>query len=165
MRPLSFCTALSLLFSTTAFALDPMPITSGNMGKPMMAKPMPDKVEDNRQIVPLTEAERAVVAAEMRQMLASIQGVTDGLARGDKQAVTDAASKSGMAMMQEVPSPIRMKFPEPFVQMGMASHKAFDQITRDAKTAKGSGPILKLLSEAMQNCVACHATYRFAPPK
>jgi hypothetical protein len=31
-------------------------------------------------------------------------------------------------MMQELPSQIRVKFPEPFTQMGMASHKVFDQI-------------------------------------
>jgi len=49
--------------------------------------------------------------------------------------------------------------------MGMASHKLFDRIAREAKTAKGPAPILKLLSESMQNCVACHATYRFAPAK
>jgi hypothetical protein len=64
----------------------------------------------------------------MRQMLASVQGITDGLALGDMQAMVEAASKSGGSMMQELPSQIRVKFPEPFTQMGMASHKVFDQI-------------------------------------
>ncbi len=164
MRLPDLCAVLALSFSTATFAQDPMPMRGGNMGKPMTGKPMPEKVEDNRQIIPLTEAERAIVAAEMRQMLASVQGVTDGLARGDRQAVVDAASKSGMAMMQEVPSPIRMKFPAPFTQLGMASHQVFDRIAREAKTAKGSAT-LKQLSEALQSCIACHATYRFAPPK
>ena len=165
MRPFIFCAVLVLSVPATAFAIDPMPSGSGNMGKPMMGKPMPEKVEDNRQIIPLTEAERAIVAAEMRQMLASVQGVTDALARGDKQAVVDAASRSGMVMMQEVPAQIRMKFPESFMQLGMASHKVFDRIAQETKTVKNPGPTLKLLSEAMQNCVACHASYRFAPPK
>lgn len=80
-------------------------------------------------------------------------------------STVNATSKSGMTTMHDVPSPICMKFPEPFVQMGMASHRAFDQIARDAKTANGSGPILQLLAEASQNHVACHATYRFAPPR
>lgn len=160
MHPFMFCAVLVLSFPTAAFAMDPIPITTGNMGKPM-----PAKVEDSRQIIPLTEAERAIVATEMRQMLASVQGVTDALARGDKQAVVDAASKSGMVMMQEVPAQIRMKFPEPFMQMGMASHKVFDRIAQETKTVKNPGPTLKLLSEAMQNCIACHASYRFAPPK
>jgi hypothetical protein len=76
----------------------------------------------------LTEAEITIVAEEMRQMLASVQGITDGLALGDMQAMVEAASKSGGSMMQELPSQSRVKFPEPFTQMGMASHKVFDQI-------------------------------------
>lgn len=165
MRLLSRCAVLVLLFPMATIAQDAMPMGGGHMDKPMMGKPMPAGVEDNRQIIPLTEAERAIVAAEMRQMLASVQGVTDGLARGDMQAVVEAASKSGMTMMQEVPSQIRMKFPQPFSQMGMASHAAFDRIARETKTIKEPAPILKQLSVAMQNCVACHATYRFAPPR
>lgn len=92
-------------------------------------------------------------------------GVTDGLARGDMQAVVGAASQSGMVMMQELPSQIRMKFPMPFSQMGMASHKAFDQITQETINLKDNAPVLKQLSVAMQNCVACHAAYRFSSPK
>ncbi len=155
-----FCAILIVLFSTTTFAQDMRPMAGGNTGKAM-----PEKVDDNRQIVPLTEAERVIVAAEMRQMLASIQGITDGLARGDMQAVVGSASKSGMVMMQELPSQIRMKFPAPFSQMGMATHKAFDQIAQGTKTIKDPAPVLKQLSGAMQNCIACHASYRFASPK
>ncbi|MGO9984452.1 MAG: hypothetical protein ACLPIX_09620 [Rhodomicrobium sp.] len=131
----------------------------------MPAKPMSEKVEDNRRIVPLSEAESALVAAKMRQMLASIQGVTDGLARGDMQAVGLAASQSGMSMMQDLPAEVRAKFPPPFMQMGMASHKAFERIAQEAAGDKNSETILKQLSSGTQFCVACHAAYRFAPPK
>lgn len=165
MRLLKLYAVIALVFPTVSLAQGPMS-GGGNMGMPMMgAKPMPENVNDTRQVIPLTEPERALVVADMRQMLASVQGVADGLARGDKQAVAEAASRSGMTMMQELPAPIRMKFPPPFSQMGMASHQLFDRITREAGTAKGPAPILKLLSESMQSCVACHATYRFAPPK
>lgn len=151
---------LALLLSTTTFAQDLVPMAGGNMGTPV-----PEKVKDSRQIVPLTEEERSIVAAEMRQMLASVQGVTDGLSRGDMQTVIEAASKSGVVMMQELPSQIRMKFPAPFSQMGMASHKAFDRIARETKSIKDPLPVLKQLSVGMQSCIACHAAYRFAPPK
>jgi len=157
--------ALSLVFiysSVSAQNMQPMP---GHMGGPMMGQAMPQKVDDNRQVVPLTEPEIALVMAQMRQMLASVQGVTDGLARGDMPAVVAAASKSGMAMMQGVPMQIRRKFPPAFAQMGMASHRAFDQIARDAGASGDTTPILKLLSESTQSCVACHASYRFLPPK
>lgn len=165
MRMPMICTIITVLFSTTSFAQDMMPKAGGNMGHPMTANAMPEKGDDTRQIVPLTEAERAIVAAEMRQMLASVQGITDGLARDDLQAVVGAASKSGMAMMQQVPMQIRMKFPAPFSQMGMASHQAFDRIARETKSIKDPAPVLKQLSAGMQSCVACHSTYRFAPTK
>jgi hypothetical protein len=145
-----------MFFSTLAEAQDPM---GGSQ------KPLPQIAGDNRQIVPLTEAERTLVTAEMRQMLASIQGITDGLARGDAQAVIDAASKSGMSMMQEVPAQIRMKFPTPFAQLGMASHKMFDQIAQETKSVKDPAPVLRLISDGMQNCIACHASYRLVSPK
>jgi len=165
MRLTNFCAVLTLLFSTATFAQDMMPMTSGSMAKPMMGKPMPGKVEDNREIVPLTKSEITIVDEEMRQMLASVQGITDGLALRDVHSVVEAASQSGGTMMQELPSQIRMKFPEPFTQMGMATHKAFDQIAQETKNIKDPAPVLKLLSTATQNCVACHATYRFASPK
>jgi hypothetical protein len=163
MRLSNLCALFTLLFSTTAFAQDMMP--GGSMGKSMTDKPMPEKVEDTRQVVPLTETEITIVAAEMRQMLASVQGIADGLALGDLKTVTEAASRSGSAMMKELPAQIRMKFPESFTQMGMATHKAFDQIAQETKSIKDPVPVLTQLSTATQSCVACHATYRFAPPK
>jgi hypothetical protein len=169
MRLSRLCAILALLLPTAIIAQDRMPMANNDMEKNMtgnpMAVPMPLTAIESRKIVPLTEAEKAVVAAEMRQMLASVQGVTDGLARGDMAAVAEAAAKSGVMMMQQVPAPIRMKFPAPFAQMGMAAHRAFDRIAQEAKTAKDPAPILTQLSEGMQNCVACHATYRFAPAR
>ncbi|MEQ1592556.1 MAG: hypothetical protein ABL892_09235 [Thiobacillaceae bacterium] len=165
MRLPMLFTILTLSFPATLFAQDMMPKVGGNMGQPMTSDAMPENGEDTRQIVPLTETERRMVAAEMRQMLASVQGITDGLARGNLQVVIEAASKSGMAMMQHVPMQIRMKFPAPFSQMGMASHQAFDRIAKETKSIKDPAPVLKQLSAGMQSCIACHATYRFAPPK
>lgn len=162
MRSLEICAVLALGLSTASLARAEMP--PGSMGMPG-GKPMPVNASDTREPVHLTAEERALLAANMRQMLASVQGVTAALARGDRKAVAEAAAKSGMTMMQELPVQIRMKFPPAFAQMGMASHKLFDRIAREAGTAKGSAPILKILSESMQNCVACHAAYRFAPAK
>jgi len=154
-----------LLFSTSTFAQGMMPKATGGMDKQMTFKPMPEKVEDGREIITLTEAEKAIVMEQMRQMLSSVQGITDGLAQGDSQAVLESASLSSPSMMQDLPSQIRMKFPEPFSQMGMATHMAFAQISKEAKDIKNPVPILKQLSEAIQNCDACHATYRFVLPK
>ncbi len=79
------------------------------------------------------------------------------------EAVGIAASRSGMVMMQELPSQIRAKFPQAFAQMGMASHKAFDQIAQESKAEKKPAVVLKQLSASLQMCVSCHAIYRFGP--
>lgn len=159
------CAVFAVLFSLSTLAQAQMPMGGGHMNGPMAGPSSAAKVEDARQVIPLTEAEIAVVMAEMRQMLASIQGIVDGLARNDRQAVVDAASKSGMGMMRGVSPQIRMKFPASFRQMGMASHTAFDRIAAETESIKDPAPVLKLLSEGTQNCIACHATYRFAPPR
>jgi len=164
MRFSHLLAALALLSSMNIFAQEPMNMDN-NMGMSMKSQPMPKSVKDTRQIVPLTDPEKAIVMAQMRQMLASVQGIAEGLARGDLQTVVEAASRSGMAMMQGVPSQIRMKFPSAFAQMGMASHQTFDRIAQETKSIKDPTPVLKQLSDAMQNCIACHATYQFAPPK
>jgi len=80
------CTILALL------------LPSGSFAQNMPAKPVPEQAADGRYIVALTEAESALVAAKMRQMLASVQGVASGLALNGMKAVHDAASRSGMAM-------------------------------------------------------------------
>jgi hypothetical protein len=164
MRALGICAVLAVTFSMVGQVWAEMP--AGNMGMPMAGgKPMPANLSDTRTIVPLTEEERVRVVTDMRQMLANVQGIIDALARGDNKAVAQAASRNGMAMMQEMPAQIRMKFPPAFPKIGMPMHDLFDQIAREAETTKGSAHILKLLSESMQSCVACHATYRFASPK
>ncbi len=78
-------------------------VTTAICAQEMTNKAMPEKVADNRQIIRLTEAEQAIVAADMRQMLASVQGVFGDLAREDMQAVIDAASKSGMQRVNSEP--------------------------------------------------------------
>jgi cytochrome c556 len=155
-----FAMAGMVLFATLSYAQQNQ--MGGGMNKSMAEVPMPSKVEDGRQVVQLTEAERAIVVADMRQMLVNIEAMTAGLAAGDVQAVVSAASKNGDAMMRQLPSQVRAKFPAPFAQMGAASHKAFDQIAAETKSVKNPAPVLKQMSAAMQNCVACHATYRFS---
>ncbi len=138
---------------------------NGGMTKLMAEVAMPSKVEDTRQVVQLTDAEKAIVVADMRQMLVNIELMTAGLAASDTQAVVSAASKNGDAMMRQLPSQIRIKFPASFAQMGAASHKAFDQIAAETKSVKNPAPVLRQMSSAMQNCIACHATYRFGQSK
>jgi cytochrome c556 len=156
---------LTLAVSTLGFAQGPMQAAADNKGRSEMGKPMPENLSDQRQVVPLTEPERVLVAAKMRIMLTSVEGIAEGLAHGDTKAVVEAASRSGTHMMKELPAQIRKKFPPPFARLGMATHRLFDQIAHDTKSVKNPAPTLMRLGEAIQRCNACHAAYRFAPPK
>ncbi|MGA7180133.1 MAG: hypothetical protein WBX11_11155 [Thiobacillaceae bacterium] len=160
MRPFILSAVLALACSTIIYAHAKMPTAGGSMGSPM-----PTNVHDPRTIVPLTEPERILVQERMRQMLTSVEQVTDGVARGDAKAVSEAASRSGTVMMQTLPMQIRKKFPPPFVQMAKTTHQLFDQIAHETKSVESPGPTLKHLAEAIQGCNACHAAYRFAPVK
>jgi cytochrome c556 len=47
-------------------------------------------------------------------------------------------------------------------RLGFDTRQKFDDIAADAEKMKDSQRTIALLSAAMNNCVACHATYRFA---
>lgn len=154
------CVVLAVVASSTGFAQGVTSIGRDAV-MPVAAWSGPEGAADIRQIVRLTGAEKALVLDNMRQMLASVERVTDGLARGDKDAVARAASSSGMVMMKSLPSATRKKFPPAFTQLSSASHKAFDQIASEIQTDQDPKPVLKLLSQGLQACVACHSAYRF----
>ena len=75
------------------------------------------------------------------------------------------AKRCTLLLLLSVPAATRAKFPPPFAHMGTMVHQAFDRIATQTKSVKNPGPVLQQLSDAMQSCVACHVTYRFAPSK
>jgi hypothetical protein len=164
MRSLGIYAVLAVTLAMTSPVQAETP--TGKMDMPASdSKTMSANAADTREVVMLTQEERAQVLTRMRQMLVNVQEITAALARGDKKAVAQAASGNGAAMMQDMPQALHMKFPPAFPKMGMPMHQHFDQIAKEAGTAKSPAPILKLLSEGMQSCVACHAAYRFDSPK
>lgn len=48
--------------------------------------------------------------------------------------------------------------PGEFLQLGMATHQAFDTLA--ATASAGAGPAVARLARIASRCVACHATYR-----
>lgn len=115
---------------------------------------------DGRTAIVLAPGERALILAEMRAFVESIQQVTDGLAREDMETVVRAARKSGRAAQQQVPAPLMGKLPLAFKQLGLDTHQQFDQLALDAEQLGDPAHSLQQLGRLMQNCVACHATYR-----
>lgn len=115
---------------------------------------------DGRQAIVLNADERNLILAEMRTMLGSVQGVVDGIANKDMKRVAQAARLSGSAAAAQVPAGLMSKLPLGFKQLGHTAHQGFDEIVVGAESGEPEDMLLARLGERLNNCVACHATYR-----
>jgi hypothetical protein len=118
-------------------------------------------IEDGRVTVDLNAGERDLVLMEMRQFLESVQKITTGIAGDDMKLVADYARKAGKAAQGAVPGTLIGKLPLGFKKLGSDTHKKFDQLALDAEEFGDGDHALSQLSVLMQNCVGCHAAYRF----
>jgi len=115
---------------------------------------------DGRQAIKLSADEKNLILAEMRTMLGSVQGVVDGIASKDMKRVAQAARQSGSAAAAQVPASLMGKLPLGFKQLGHTAHQGFDEIVVGAESGEPEDMLLARLGERLNNCVACHATYR-----
>ena len=115
---------------------------------------------DERQALNLNQVERDLVLTEMRTFLSSVQTITEGLSKEDMSQVKKAARASGVLAQQEVPEALMKKLPLSFKKLGRDTHKKFDLLALDAEQLGDPQHTLQQLSELMNNCVACHNTYR-----
>jgi cytochrome c556 len=117
--------------------------------------------DDGRQAVMLTKDERNALLLEMRTWLQSSQGILEAASNKDFAAVIQSAKASGMGAEQGVPGSLFRKLPVEMKKLGFDTRGKFDDIAADAAQFKNSDHIVSKLSIAMNNCIACHATYRF----
>ena len=115
---------------------------------------------DNRLAIQLTPGEKDLVLAEMRAFLASVQQITHGVTTKDMQLIASSARRVGLAAQQSVPGSLMGKLPLSFKQLGRDTHAQFDVLALDAEQLEDEAHALAQLGTLMQNCVACHATYR-----
>ena len=118
--------------------------------------------EDGRQAVMLSKDERNALLLEMRNWLQSSQSILEAAAANDFVTVVESAKASGMGAEAETPGSLFRKLPAEMKALGFDTRKKFDGIAADAEKLKDIKHTVAQLSEAMNNCVACHATYRFA---
>ncbi|MDH5572648.1 MAG: hypothetical protein OEY89_12860 [Gammaproteobacteria bacterium] len=118
---------------------------------------------DGRQAIQLSDSERNLVLTEMRTFLSSAQAITLALTTEDMGQVAKAARIVGAAAQQAVPGSLIGKLPLEFKKLGFDTHQKFDQLALDAEQLGDREYTMKQLAELMNNCVACHATYRFEP--
>jgi cytochrome c556 len=119
-----------------------------------------ERAEDGRLSVALDPAERALMLREMRGFVAGLQGIVDGLARDDMQAVAAASRSMGMARAHDAPVAMMGKLPLEFKTLALGLHREFDVIAVDAEGVTMPKHTLGQLADALQKCVACHSTYR-----
>lgn len=117
--------------------------------------------DDGRQAVMLSKDERNALLLEMRTWLQSSQGILAAASEKDYAAVISSAKASGMGAEADTPGSLFRKIPLEMKKLGFDTRGKFDEIAADAAQYKDSNRIVSKLSVAMNNCIACHAMYRF----
>lgn len=114
---------------------------------------------DPRMDLGFTPGERAEFLAEMRQMLASIQGILQGIGTEDRGRIAEAARLSGNRMARATPESVREKLPQSFRDIGGPTHLLFEELAIRAETDEMDS-LARFTAELMNQCVACHAAFR-----
>ncbi len=136
-------------------------ISTGLMAYKFILSGSVEQSIDGRLAIQLTTSERDLVLTEMRTFLESVQQITQGMANNNFGAVTDAANRVGRAAQQGMPGTLIGKLPLEFKKMGFDTHAQFSQLALDAEQLGDGDHTLEQLATLLQNCVACHATYKF----
>jgi mono/diheme cytochrome c family protein len=119
-----------------------------------------DNPEDSRSTIVLESSEQALVLAEMRDFLHSVQKISQGIADNNPAAIAQAARHVGMTAVQAVPITLVGKLPDEFKKLGHNTHQAFDQLALDVEQMQDSNAAAAGLAQLMNHCIACHASYR-----
>lgn len=122
-----------------------------------LAADKPD--HDVRTNLKFTPAEKAVFLSEMRQMLASIQGILAGIGEEDRALIIKSARYSGNRMARETPDSIKSKTPPSFKEIGGPTHMMFEELAVRAQE-DDMDMVAAFTGELMQNCLSCHSMFR-----
>ena len=119
---------------------------------------------DERIAIELKEAEKQIIAREMRSFLVTLMKINEVIAQDQLDQVADLAVKNGMAEVEMVPPPILAKLPLDFKKGGMEVHKKFDHLVELSKNKAGRVEMQNQVSAIMAGCIACHAAYKIVTP-
>lgn len=118
-----------------------------------------DSEIDSRINLNFTESEKNEFLSEMRQMLASIQGIVSGIGREDRELIVRSARYSGNRMARNTPESIRQKLPQSFKEIGGPTHLMFEELVIRAET-DDMDTLTEFTGELMRQCLACHAMFK-----
>jgi hypothetical protein len=137
--------SLSLLFILVAYSL------------PAFAVDL--EQSDSRVGLGFTESEKSEFLSEMRQMLASIQGIITGIGEENRDLIVSSARYSGNRMARETPASIKEKTPQTFKDIGGPTHMMFEELVIRAET-DDMETLTSFTGELMKQCLACHAMFK-----
>jgi len=115
---------------------------------------------DQRKMLKMNILQRHHVLTEMRQLLASTQGVLEGIAENDMEKVAEAAALSAPKAPKTVDFRMKDVLPPDFRQMGKAAHVAFGDMAQKARNGARKEDIAMDLADTLNTCVACHSTFQ-----
>ena len=114
---------------------------------------------DNRISLNLTKAEEADFLGEMREMLASIQGVMSGIGDNNRELIINSASSSGNKMARATPESIKKKTPAAFKEIGGPTHMMFEELVVRAED-DDMETLAEFTGKLMKQCLDCHAMFK-----
>ncbi|MDB4297461.1 hypothetical protein N9901_01770 [Flavobacteriaceae bacterium] len=117
-------------------------------------------VNDNRIELNMSNANRDFVLEEMRSFLESVQQINEGVTYGDASKVIQAGETSGGAVIEQTPKGLIKSLPIGFKQLGFSTHDIFDDISESAKEHFNPKETQQKLNSLLNNCVACHQSYK-----
>lgn len=115
---------------------------------------------DDRTAIMLHPEERELVLSEMRGLLVATQGILEGANQGDIPRIIKAARAGGMAGTAEVNPALMAKLPLEFKALGMSVRHEMDEIAKAAEEGQPTSELLKMTSDTLTKCVACHAAWQ-----
>ena len=114
---------------------------------------------DNRINLGFTVSEKTEFLSEMRQMLASIQGIIAGIGEGDRNQIIKSARYSGNRMARATPESIKKKIPQSFKDIGGPTHMMFEELVVLAEI-DDMETLMSFTGDLMKQCLACHEMFK-----
>mgnify|MGYP003622078890 CR=1 FL=1 len=121
--------------------------------------------KDGRNEIKMTSENREYVMEEMRGFLESVQKINEGIAKNNPTIIEKIGQESGTCKVDGVPKGLIKSLPLGFKEMGFETHELFDVMAKMAKKNYDRQQTLEKLNQLLNNCVACHKTYKISVEK
>ena len=112
-----------------------------------------------REVIYLSEKERALVLLEMRHFLEAVHLILDAALREDMMAVDKIARPLGMQALRAAPASLHKKLPKGFTLLGPKVHQQFQAIADDARDLGDPAYTIQQVKTLTGQCLACHRMY------